>query len=95
MDLMTQTGVKRAVCFDERRYPLFNELNNNQTHGVLIKRPLVDKNDDIIITDFSKTTKIEVDHIEIKEPKVTTIADALSQKSVFERFHLKGVLSKV
>ena len=46
MDLMTQTGVKRAVCFDKRRYPLFNELNNNQTHGVLIKRPRLDKNDD-------------------------------------------------
>ena len=39
MDLTTQTGVKRAVCFDERRYPLFNEQNNFQTHAVLIKRP--------------------------------------------------------
>ena len=92
---MTQTGVNRTVCFGERRYPLFNEMNNDQTHGVLIKRPRVDKNDDIIITDFSKTTKIEVDHIEIKEPEVTTIADALSQKSIFERFHLKGVLSNI
>ena len=44
MDLMTQTG---------GRYPLFNKLNN----GALIKRPQVDNNDGIIITDFSKTAK--------------------------------------
>ena len=56
-DLMTQTGVNRTVCFGERRYPLFNEMNNDQTHGVLIKRPRVDKNDDIIITDFGKPQK--------------------------------------
>ena len=55
----------------------------------------MDKNGDIIITDFSKTTKIEVDHIESKQPEVTTIADALSQKIIFERFHLKGVLSNI
>ena len=70
MDLVTQTGVERAVYSDERRYPLFNELNNNQTPGVLIKRFPVDNNYDIIITNFSKTTKIEVDHIENKEPEV-------------------------
>ena len=54
---MTQTGVNRTVCFGERRYPLFNEMNNDQTHGVLIKRPRMDKNDDIIITDFGKPQK--------------------------------------
>ena len=75
---MNQTGVRRVVCFDKRRYPHFNELNNNQTHDFLIKRPLADNNDDIIVTDFSGTTKIKIDHIEIKESEVTTIADALS-----------------
>ena len=34
-------------------------------------------------------TNIEVDHIKIKEPKVTAIADALSQKSISKWFHLK------
>ena len=75
---MNQTGVRRVVCFDKRRYQPLNELNNNQTHDFLIKRPLVDNNDDIIVTDFSGTTKIKINHIEIKEPEVTTIADALS-----------------
>ena len=60
MDLMTQTGIKRVMCFGKRSYPFFKELNNNQTVGVLIKRPRVDNNDDIIITDFSKTTKLVV-----------------------------------
>ena len=44
MDLMTQTG---------GRFPLFNKLKN----GALIKRPQVDNNDGIIITDLSKTAK--------------------------------------
>ena len=34
-------------------------------------------------------TNIEVDHIKIKEPKVTATADALSQKSISKWFHLK------
>ena len=79
MDFMTQTGVKRVMCFDEGRQPRFSELDNNQTHSVHIKTPRVDKNDDIIFTDFSKTPKIEVDHVEIKEPEVNTITDALSE----------------
>ena len=55
----------------------------------------MDKNNDIITTGFSKTTKIEVDHIEIKEPEVTAIADALPQKTIFEHFYLKGELSDI
>ena len=43
--------------------------------------------------DFSKTTKIQLDCIEIKDPEVTAIADALSQKIIFKLFHLKGILS--
>ena len=55
----------------------------------------MDKSDDIIITDFSKITKVGLDHIEIKESKISTIDDALSQKSIFERFLLKDVLSNI
>ena len=60
MDLMTQTGIKRGMCFGKRSYPFLHELINNQTVGVLIKRPRVHNNDDIIITVFSKTTKLGV-----------------------------------
>lgn len=77
------------MCFDERRYPLFNELNNNQTHAVLMKRLWVDKNDDIIITDFSKTTEILVNYSDIKQPEVTTIEDELYRKIIFERFYFR------
>lgn len=77
------------MCFDERRYPLFNELNNNQTHAVLMKRLWADKNDDIIITDFSKTTEILVNYSDIKQPEVTTIEDELYRKIIFERFYFR------
>ena len=57
MDIITSIGSKRAVCFDKRRYDLFQELNDSSTHGISIKRPRHSKNDDIIITDFSKAKK--------------------------------------
>lgn len=37
IDLMTQAGVKRAVCSDGIGYPPFNELNNNQNMVSLSK----------------------------------------------------------
>ena len=96
MDIILESGtVKRAVCFDESRYPLFAELNDNETYGVQIKRPRHDQNDGLIITDFSKTIKVEANHIEVKQPTPTLIADALGQKSLFERFHVKGVLTNL
>ena len=54
----------------------------------------MDKNDDIITAGFSETTKIEVDHIEIKEPEVTAIADTLSQKTIFKHFYIREKISK-
>ena len=69
-------------------------MNNDEIYVVVIKRSWVDKNDDIITTGFSKTTKIEVDHIEIKEPEVTAIADTLSQKTIFEHFYIREKISK-
>lgn len=90
MDIITETGgVKQVICFDERRYHLFTELHNSLTHGVHIKRPQHDKNDDLIITDYSKTVKVQVDHTEMKQPEAAD--DALAQKSIFEHFLVKGV----
>ena len=54
-----------------------------------MKRLWVDKNDDIIITDFSKTTEILVNYSDIKQPEVTTIEDELYQKIIFERFYFR------
>ena len=51
-----------------------------------------DENDDIIITDLSKTTRLEVDPVKMKQMKSTTIVDAMSQKSIYERFHVRRVL---
>lgn len=69
-------------------------MNDNPTHRAH-KEPTARENDDIIITDFSKTTKVEVDPVKIKQIEAMTIADALSQKSIYERFHVGGVLSNL
>ena len=83
MDIITETGgVKPLVCFDERCYPLLTDLNS-LTHCVHIKIPRHDENYDLIITDYSKAMKVQVDHIEIKQPKTTSTADALARKSIF------------
>ena len=74
------------MCFAKRTHPLFNELNNNQTHGVLIKRPQWIK---MMTSPLHQIANIEVDHVKIKEPKVTATADALSRKSISKWFDLK------
>ena len=61
MYIITSIGSKRAVCFDKRSYDLFQELNDSPTHGISIERRRQSENDDIIITDFSKTIKVKVD----------------------------------
>ena len=65
IDLITQNRAKISLCFDERMFLLFNELTNNPTHSHIIKRPWVDSNDDIIITDFNEIINVEVCHNEI------------------------------
>ena len=37
MYIVTLTGSKGAVCFDQGKYALLNQLNDSSTHGVLIK----------------------------------------------------------
>ena len=67
MDIITSTGSTTAVCFDKRRYDLFQELNDSPTYGISIKRTTACENDDITITDFSKTKKVKVDHIAVQQ----------------------------
>ena len=38
---------------------------------------------------------MQADHIEIKQPKATSIVNALPQKSIFQHFHVKGVLANL
>ena len=92
MDIIASIGSKRAVSFAKKRYDLFQELNDSPTHGISIKRPRHGENDDIIITDFSKTKKVKVDHITVQQLEITQISEALSEKVIFERFHVKGIL---
>ena len=95
INIITSIGSKRTVCFDKRRYDLFQELNDSPTHGISIKRPRRDENDDIIITDFSKTKKVKVDHIAVQQLEVTPTNEALSEKRIFERFHVKGIFTNI
>ena len=83
MDIITSIGSKRAVCIDKRRYDLFQNF-----YGISIKRPRLGENDDIIITDFSKTKKVKIDHIAVQQSEITPIIEPLSEKGIFERFHV-------
>lgn len=56
MDILTQTGTKRAVCFDKNRYPLFSDVKDSATHGICLKRARIDE-DNIFITDFTQVKK--------------------------------------
>ena len=95
MDIIRTTGLKRAVCFDKRKYDVFQELNDSLTHGISIKRPQHGENNDIIITDFHKTKKVKVDHIAVQQLEITPIYKALSEKGIFERFNVKGISTNV
>ena len=94
MDILTFES-KRAVCFEKRRYDLFQELNDRPTHGISIKRPRHGKNDNIIITDFRKTRKAKVNHIAVQQLEVTPINETISEKGIFEHFHVKGILTNI
>ena len=80
MDIVTLIGLKTAAYFDKRRYDLSQELNDSPTHG---------ENDDIIITDFSKTKTVKVDHIAVQQLEITPINEELSVKRIFQSFHVK------
>ena len=41
---------------------------------------------------MSKTTRLEVDPVKMKQMKSTTIVDAMSQKNIYEWFHVRRVL---
>ena len=95
MDIIRTIGLKRVVCFDKRKYDVFQELNDSLTHGISIKRPRHGENNDIIITDFHKTEKVKVDHIAVQQLEITPIYKALSEKGIFERFNVKGISTNV
>ena len=95
MDIITLIGSKRAVYFDKRTYDLFQKLNDSPTHGISIKRPRHSENDDIMITDFSKTKKVKVDHIAVQQLEETPINEALSEKVIIARFYVKGILTNI
>ena len=95
MDIITSIGSKRAACFDKRRFDLFQELNDSPTHGISTKRPRHNENNNIIIKDFSKTKKMKVDHIAVQQLEITPINEALSENRIFERFHVKEILTNI
>ena len=78
-----------------RRYELFKQLNDSPTQEILIKKLRHSENYTTIITYYSKTTKIEVYNIEVKELEITPIVDTLSQKRLFERYHIKDLLTNL
>ena len=49
----------------------------------------------MIITDFRKTKKVKVNHIAVQQLEVTPINKAISEKGIFEHFHVKGILTNI
>ena len=76
MDIVGSSGSKRTICFDQRRYA-FNDLTTLKNNLKVCHN----ENDYIIITDHSKTTKIEVHYIEVKnsDKKCHESADSVIQ----------------
>ena len=83
MDVITSIGSKRAVGFNKRRYDLFQEFTDSPTHGISIKRPRHGENDNIIITDFSKTKKMKVDHIAVQQLEITPTFQKKESLNIF------------
>ena len=85
-------GTKRAVCFQQKRYTLFQSLNDSQTQGVVIKRPRM-QDDNILITDYSQIKKKTLKSPESESLKVTSVEGAFSECALFERVHLQGIVT--
>lgn len=58
MELQTVSGEKeQAMCFKKQCYNLFYKVNESQTEGLIIKESHI-KNDDILITDYTKVYQL-------------------------------------
>ena len=64
-------------------------------HCMSIKRPRHGENDNTIITDFNQNKKVKLDHIAVQQLEIMPINEALSEKKIFERFHVKGILTNI
>ena len=92
MNLQVESDdLKRPAGFSEQRYKLFQNVNNKDIEGVVIKRPRF-QNDDILITDYTtiNTSRIIPGKV---EQKLTTISEVLSEPAMYERVNLEAVIS--
>ena len=95
MDLQTEKGTKRAVCFNKHRYPLFEEVNESASTALVIKKAKLD-NEDILITDYSRIEKLEEAKLVVmNEQKITPISMAFAECSLYERINIIAKLSNI
>ena len=95
MGLLTQIGPKHVVYLSKRKYKLSDELNSDEVNGISIKRSWDYVIGDISITNYRKTKPVKIDNITLNDSKITSFEEPTAEKGIYERFHLKGVLSEI
>ena len=93
MDIHTNSGLHRAVCFSKDLYPIFDEVNNSTTTGIILKRAK-HSNDDILITDFTQIKKFAVGEEQLLEPlKMSKINSVISESALYDRVNVKATIT--
>ena len=72
MDIQTNIGKRRAVCFSKDRYIIFKGLHGSDDSGCVI-RHYVRSQDDILINDSCVVCKVSVDFEKLTNTSVTKI----------------------
>ncbi|XP_057309079.1 uncharacterized protein LOC130647301 [Hydractinia symbiolongicarpus] len=95
MELQSDAGSERAVCFTKARYDLFKRLNKSDNEGVSLKR-FKKSNNDILITDYSQVKKIAMNRQRPEESiQISEIATSLAECALFQRINIKGIITAI
>ena len=92
MNLQTLNGKRGAVCFSKDRYIIFKELDESGEQGCMITS--YDTNDnDILINDCTKVSKIVLDFNKAKETVYSDIKSVINEFSLYTRVNIKGKIT--
>ena len=92
MDLQTLNGKIRAVCFSKDRYIIFKELDESGEQVCMIRS--YDTNDnDILINDCTKVSKIALEFNQAKDTVYSDIKSVINEFSLYTRVNIKGKIT--
>ena len=92
MDLHTLNRKRREVCFSKDRYIIFKELDESGEQGCIITS--YDTNDnDILINDCTKVSKIALDFNKAKDTVYSDIKSVINEFSLYTRVNIKGKIT--